>query len=59
MAPTKMAFIRKRGWCKRTAHEALQEGAWMRDIVGGLPVPVMWEILQLVEAFDGVQLCAD
>lgn len=48
LAPTLMPFIRKRGWGKRTVQSALQNNAWMSDIIGGLPVPAMWELTQLV-----------
>lgn len=56
LAPTLMAFVRKRGWRKRTVQEALQDNAWAEDIIGGLPVQAMWEVLQLLQVFNEVQL---
>lgn len=45
IAPSIMAFVRKRGWRRRTVCEALDNNTWTEDIVGGLPVPALWEFL--------------
>lgn len=51
-----MAFVRKRGWCKHSVYEALQDGAWIQDIVGGLPVQAIWEVLQRLDTLASVNL---
>lgn len=49
LAPALMQFVRRRGWRHRTVCEAMHEGAWERDIIGGLSVLATWQMLQLCD----------
>ncbi|GJN39506.1 hypothetical protein PR202_gb28629 [Eleusine coracana subsp. coracana] len=56
IAPDLMAFIRKRGWRRRTVAEALPGQRWSEDIAGGVSVVVAWQGLQLAHAIEGIVL---
>lgn len=43
-----MPFARRKGWRKRTVRQALLDGSWLHDIIGGLPVVAALQILQLL-----------
>lgn len=38
LAPALMPFVKRRGWRRRSVSDALQTGAWVRNIIGGLHV---------------------
>lgn len=55
-APALLPFVRRRGWRKCMVAQALDNNAWMTDIVGGLPVLAAWQGFRLWEILSEVTL---
>lgn len=56
LMPTVMPFVRRRGWKRCTVREALTNNSWIHDIVGGLPMLVTDQVLQLMDIIVEVRL---
>lgn len=52
-------YVWKRGWRKRTVAEALQHNSWVLDIIRGVSVQAIWQVVRLVNILGVIQLQID
>jgi hypothetical protein len=56
LAPDLLAMVHPRRWNNRTVEAALDQNAWLRDIVGALTLPMLVHYVQVKERLEAFVL---
>ncbi|GJN27949.1 hypothetical protein PR202_gb16017 [Eleusine coracana subsp. coracana] len=59
LVPALAPFVRRQGWRTCSVRDALDGNSWLQDIIGGVPVQALSQLLQVCDAIDQVTLHLD